>query len=267
MTIKNEEKFNKVLIIVSMFILSALVCLILSIGLTASNTKMACADPDNVSQADLEEAQAAFNQISIQLVEANDNLARVREQKEEAQRTIDYCNSRIPEVQDKLAKTVVHSYKNKEPELADIILGCDSISGLINSMQMLGSIQSKHTKDLHECIDLKKQQKEKLDEISAAEEEEAQNVYAISATYQNADELVKRYQSVIDAQRRASQEATMRHNGTIVPHGGPAPYLGDVVATARACIGHDYVFGAAGPNVFDCSGLVCWCYGLGGSHA
>lgn len=42
--------------------------------------------------------------------------------------------------------------------------------------------------------------------------------------------------------------------------GGHAP-SGGGVATALAQIGKPYVWGATGPNSFDCSGLVCYCYG------
>lgn len=35
------------------------------------------------------------------------------------------------------------------------------------------------------------------------------------------------------------------------------------VDSAYSCIGCPYQWGAAGPNAFDCSGLVCYCYGYG----
>ena len=35
------------------------------------------------------------------------------------------------------------------------------------------------------------------------------------------------------------------------------------LGTAYAAIGCPYVYGAAGPSSFDCSGLVCYCYGFG----
>lgn len=41
---------------------------------------------------------------------------------------------------------------------------------------------------------------------------------------------------------------------TNVPSGGG-------VAAALALVGHPYVYGAQGPNAFDCSGLVCYVYG------
>ena len=41
----------------------------------------------------------------------------------------------------------------------------------------------------------------------------------------------------------------------------PTPASGGGISTARGCIGCPYVWGATGPNAFDCSGLVCYSYG------
>lgn len=40
-------------------------------------------------------------------------------------------------------------------------------------------------------------------------------------------------------------------------------YSGGGVDSAYSAIGAPYVWGASGPDSFDCSGLVCWCYGWG----
>lgn len=45
---------------------------------------------------------------------------------------------------------------------------------------------------------------------------------------------------------------------------GESAYAGSVVAEARAQIGKAYVYGASGPNAFDCSGLVQYVYARSG---
>lgn len=40
--------------------------------------------------------------------------------------------------------------------------------------------------------------------------------------------------------------------------------VGDVIADAKSKLGAPYVWGAEGPNTFDCSGLVQWAYGRHG---
>lgn len=76
-----------------------------------------------------------------------------------------------------------------------------------------------------------------------------------------------------DAQRRAqqalSQAATAkpRAKGPAVPAGPPPPVghgAGAAVAAAESVIGDPYVYGAAGPSSFDCSGLTMWAWAHGG---
>ncbi len=44
----------------------------------------------------------------------------------------------------------------------------------------------------------------------------------------------------------------------------PTPAAALAVATALSAVGDPYVWGAAGPNRFDCSGLVLWSWGKAG---
>lgn len=49
------------------------------------------------------------------------------------------------------------------------------------------------------------------------------------------------------------------------PAPAPAPSTGErVLAAAKSKIGAPYVYGAAGPNAFDCSGLTSWAYAQAG---
>ena len=66
-----------------------------------------------------------------------------------------------------------------------------------------------------------------------------------------------------DEQPPAQQEPPAADADTSRPSGGSgssAP-AGGGLSTAYAQIGKPYVYGASGPNAFDCSGLVCYCYG------
>ena len=74
-----------------------------------------------------------------------------------------------------------------------------------------------------------------------------------------------------DAQRRA--QAALAHVASLKPKGpaipaGPPPPMGHgaaaAVAAARSVIGDPYVYGAAGPSEFDCSGLTMWAWAHGG---
>ncbi len=58
-----------------------------------------------------------------------------------------------------------------------------------------------------------------------------------------------------------SGPATAEPAGTLGPAGGnipPGPLGASIAAAARQYLGKPYVFATAGPNTFDCSGLVTW---------
>jgi cell wall-associated NlpC family hydrolase len=80
-----------------------------------------------------------------------------------------------------------------------------------------------------------------------------------------------------DAARRAQADLAKRQADALKPSRGPAgkslpagppPPVGHgagaAVATARAQIGKPYVYGAAGPDSFDCSGLTMYAWRAGG---
>ncbi|MBV9413095.1 MAG: C40 family peptidase [Acidimicrobiia bacterium] len=74
-----------------------------------------------------------------------------------------------------------------------------------------------------------------------------------------------------DAQRRAqaalSQLSSVKPKGKAIPSGPPPPMghgAGAAVAAAESVIGDPYVYGAAGPSSFDCSGLTMWAWAHGG---
>lgn len=56
------------------------------------------------------------------------------------------------------------------------------------------------------------------------------------------------------ASSTSNSSSTSTSNTSNVPSGGG-------VSAALALVGHPYVYGASGPNAFDCSGLVCYVYG------
>jgi cell wall-associated NlpC family hydrolase len=87
--------------------------------------------------------------------------------------------------------------------------------------------------------------------------------------------------SKLESERLAALAAPPAPAGTAPPSSGSSPYAGETgdlsdtisastgaaaVQQAEAQIGKPYVWGGAGPDNFDCSGLVMWSYGQVGVH-
>ncbi|WP_225878362.1 C40 family peptidase [Spongiactinospora rosea] len=101
------------------------------------------------------------------------------------------------------------------------------------------------------------------------------NALVISAPKQDSVQLRK---AVMRALPKGSQVATInpvlkRPNGTVQPQGRTTwpvgalmsvPQIETALRAAASKLGRPYVWGAEGPETFDCSGLVQWAYGQAG---
>ncbi len=70
----------------------------------------------------------------------------------------------------------------------------------------------------------------------------------------------------VQARRHAAALRALRYR---LQHGGPASTHGRAALAVRAALsrlGRPYVWGATGPDQFDCSGLVQWAYAQAGVH-
>jgi peptidoglycan DL-endopeptidase CwlO len=79
-----------------------------------------------------------------------------------------------------------------------------------------------------------------------------------------ADAEVRKLAEQLRAQQQAASEAAARVQLTSLGALGDAPlgnpYASDAITAAQSKVGVPYVWGATGPNTFDCSGLVQWAY-------
>jgi cell wall-associated NlpC family hydrolase len=77
--------------------------------------------------------------------------------------------------------------------------------------------------------------------------------------------LTAKEKAALDAQQarasRASERSALDEGGPSKPGSG---YAGAAFAAAQGKIGSPYVYGAAGPSSFDCSGLTSWAYAQAG---
>jgi peptidoglycan DL-endopeptidase CwlO len=76
----------------------------------------------------------------------------------------------------------------------------------------------------------------------------------------------RRAQDALNRAASAPPKAA-KGKGPSIPAGPPPPVghgAGAAVAAAESVIGDPYVYGAAGPNSFDCSGLTMWAWAHGG---
>jgi cell wall-associated NlpC family hydrolase len=94
--------------------------------------------------------------------------------------------------------------------------------------------------------------------IQTLAEQQQALVSAQRQLVQQADARVAQAMRALEREQAQQQEAITTWTGPIPS--GPTPYAGPAVAAALSVLGSPYVWGAEGPDTFDCSGLVQWAY-------
>lgn len=256
MNINKSEKTNKIILAVLAPIMIALLVISMAGGAITKPSK-AFGTPEE-AKARLDAMQDDFGTISNNYAQAESERAEAQARVDSAQANIDSCNAQIADLQVTIGIMAKESYTNgPSGGILDAFLTSGSLEELVYNLQTIALINQKSADTIIHCKNLRKEVEDSMAELQ--EQLGIANDRADAARGEK-----ERMESLMNSLRAEFEEAG--EDPGYGPAPGPAPYLGDVVATARACIGYPYHMGKAGPYEFDCSGLVCWCYGCGGSH-
>lgn len=195
----------------------------------------------------------------------------------ECQKTIDEATEKIPIYQQELLDSYKLMYINN--------IGCESIfscflksndlNELINNIEYFNRINRKTNELMQECTNLKEQAQKAQDEIWPAiveadsQSKEAENIIAglkgTIAELEAADihiPLPDMQDNYEDSDSEWNEEWTPIPGPAPTPAPTPTPAADGniIVERALSCIGLPYGWAKAGPDYFDCSGLVSYAY-------
>ena len=280
-------------------LLSAILAVVLTVGLMIPFAS-AQADPATDAQSEADQALAQLNNLSDQLDAAqNDYQEAIEAQKAaeekvaEAQAQIDETSEKVAALQKQLGDRAKEMYRSGGTSIIDVLLGSSTFEEFATNMSLFNKLNEndaelvQETKDARTELENAKTEAETQAQLAAdkaaeaeqvmnsaqAAQSEAQAVYDnLSAEAQQLMEQREEAESAANAQ--AAQEAI--NNGTVntgnsggtANNGKPQTVTGNVVVDrAYAQLGKPYIWGASGPNGFDCSGLVGYCLtGVYGNH-
>jgi peptidoglycan DL-endopeptidase CwlO len=262
------------LLVVPAFVLSA------AITSTAAPTQQQVQDARQrlaQLQTQFENAVEAWNTAKYDLQQVQSKLADAKAMRDAAER--DAARAR-----DALAKRAVQAYTGMGSDL-DLLLGAQDFSEFSDRLEFMGQIAQSDT-DLAAKADAARQRAdwaaqqyaqavaEAQQHLSDMTREREQIQANLAEQQQLAQQLSQQWQQAIAAQQAAAAAAAAAEQSTYSgppaspPSGGfvPDPNGGaaTAVAAARSVIGAPYVFGAAGPSSFDCSGLTMWAWAQAG---
>jgi cell wall-associated NlpC family hydrolase len=230
----------------------------LSLGATAH------ADP---STAELEkQIDAAWSQLEPTIEEHNRVKGELEANRAKANQLAEQLKPlelQIDEVRGKVGGFAVMQYKTGRTGAFSALLSSGSSETFVDDISRLEMMASRQNASIADVVNLRNEyntQKRALDELvaklDAQEKELAGKTTQIESDIKNLNDMrLKAYGTTIGP-------------GSLQPVACPLSYPGGAagVAVRTACsqIGKNYVFGAEGPNTFDCSGLTLYAWGKAG---
>ena len=244
---------------------------------------LAFAEPtaaDKLAEADAVRArivdmQAQLDVVTEQYYKALDEHAAARQAVADAQARIDEATAQIAGLQEKLGSRARSMYRTGQSSVLDFIMGATTFEEFAQNWDLLEKLNDndaslvQQTKDLRAEVEAAKAELERQEQIAAEAAAEAQRIKedaerSVAELQALLAQLDAEAQSLLAQEQEAARQAEIAaarsrsygYSGTT----SPVPSHGSVVDYALSRIGCPYVWGAAGPDAFDCSGLVRWAY-------
>ena len=255
---------------------ACIMCVLLSFTFCAPSSAFAVTSTELKAQRagvvkDLASAQEKLDQASDSYNNALTEQQAAEENLKKTEAEIEDLKNRSSELQEKLASRVVSTYKNDERNMfVELILGSTSLNDMINTWNSYAAMNEnamnnlRASQEIGSTLDMKEAMQSEYSEIATQKAQEAQMIK--EAAEADADSLQKKVNeldaSIKEQVLKEAQEAASRRAKSITPTGAARgiPANGSVVDYAISRLGCPYVWAASGPNSFDCSGLVMWCY-------
>jgi cell wall-associated NlpC family hydrolase len=226
----------------------------------------------------LAELQQEFAVRVTRLNEASDRLQQAQTQLAATKARMDAAAAEADAARTRLSDRAVQAYTEMGTQL-DVLLQAQSFSEFSDRLTFMGAIAQSDA-DLAAAADAASQRAEWAAEdyanavaqarVHVQEMQSAKIAIqeAVTEQRQVATDLGEEYRRILAAQEQAQADAEPGLGyGAPPPLPPPPPNTSKAaiaVNAARSVIGAPYVWGAAGPSAFDCSGLTLWAWGRAG---
>jgi cell wall-associated NlpC family hydrolase len=212
----------------------------------------------------LEAVQEQVNTAREALTQQQAAADAAHQAADEAQQQLDALDGQVRQI----ARTAYTTGGNQLVGL-DVMLTSDSADQFIDQLGTLDAIAG-HTNDVVEQVSEAAEAAETArDQADKAEGEAEATLADIEAKQADLEKRKADYQRQYDALSAPQQAAATRASSgqsltTIAAAPAPTAAAQVAVNTALAQVGDPYVWGASGPNAFDCSGLTQYAYSAAG---
>jgi cell wall-associated NlpC family hydrolase len=260
------------------------VAVILCIVMTAAFILLTCgvivADPVQEKKDELERIKNEVQGIDSQLEAVTEqyNMTNLRVEQTRAsiaatEQEIASLTSTLQERKDILGKRIRELYKAGNADVLEVITECKTMDDLMVNVDSITRISGNDVSIIVAVVAAREDveiargdleaQKTELDAAVADLERQQSQIEGELQRRQNAMSGVEAEVNALIAEEEANAAPdpyNPRPPRPIPPPPDPPPYAPQVVQVAYAQIGKPYRYAGSGPDVFDCSGLVMYCY-------
>lgn len=240
-------------------------------------------------RSQLTEVVTQINQIEEDLTEKGEQIIQTTADLEEAEAT-------EKQQYEDMKLRIKYMYEQGDGSAVEALVTSENFSDLVNKAEYVQNVHDYDREKLAEYVATKEQvaelktsleeEQKDLEEKEAqfTEKQESLNTMLSSKEAEIADldeelqEIAAEAARQQEEERRAQEEANRNNNSSNNNNnnggnssggnkgnggnssGSSSSYVpGDAVSRAKSALGKPYLWGAAGPNAFDCSGLVSFC--------
>ena len=254
---------------------------------------------NNQLQSSIDESKSKISDTQSSLDDVVSKIADLNNQIEQKQQEINYLESSIKSLEASITAKenevkermyAMQSYNNSNSYI-EFIFGASNFSDFFSRIDSVNEITQFDKELVEKIADEKKQvesQKATIETVKANIVSQQNEQYTLQTQYE--DLLAKQQKDLASAESeqskisdtqssldsflssvvvtQSSSSGSSSSGSTTIRPSTNVPttnkYGSTVVAAAYSKLGCPYVWGASGPNSFDCSGLVMWCYAQAG---
>jgi cell wall-associated NlpC family hydrolase len=240
-----------------------------ALTLTALPGGAAASPGDAASTAQLvADASRQLEVVTEQVNEAKVQLDQQQAALTAADQAAATAQSRFDELEPQIRQLARSAYTNDSLTRLDVLLTSSSADDFIHQLGTLDAIAG-HTNEQVAGIAAAAEDAKKAQATAAEAQAKAQKTYDdITAQQKDLQAKIADYQRQYSALSAPQQQQVLASHGDTqaAPSGVAAPsaVAQKAVDTALSKVGDPYVWGAAGPDAFDCSGLMQYAYSAAG---
>jgi len=247
------------------------------------------------AQNEVSSLQTQLNTVVGKITELESQLSSKGEEIIQAQSDLEDAEAEEQKQYADMKVRIKYMYEAGDQSAVESLVGSEDFSDMVNKAEYVSNVHNYDRQKLQEYVETK----QKISDLKDQLEEEQSQLESMQTEYESQesklDNLIASKQAEVsdldqqieEAERKAAEEelkrqqeeaarqqaASNRNNSSSsssnsnkgnssnkgTSNNAPSYVSGDAVSRAYSALGKPYVWGATGPNSFDCSGLVGFC--------